>query len=169
MGKVKESCAIGQKRRKVVDGRLSLVKDMDGGRISESPTKELNFNTAESQKPTASLQRSHRTIPLAAMLGKNPTATCKKVELNVPDSGLPARWLRSPQELLDFDTKHEGKPTKLPQPVEDTTHLFISHSAKQDSRRQTGPRYPNSYGRTPSKKLLSPRWDGPSRRVGRRV
>ena len=64
--------------------------------------------------------------------------------MNVPDSrNVPE--LRSPQELLDFDTKHEGKPTKLPRPVEveDTTHLFvISHSAKQDEQKADGAAVP---------------------------
>jgi hypothetical protein len=142
MGKDKESCATGQKRRKVVDGSWASVEDMDGGRISESPITELDFNTAESQRPTASLQIPHRTTPLAEMLDKNPTATHKKVEVNAPDSALPTRWLRSPQELLDFDSKNEGKPTELPRPVEDTTHLFCSHSAKQDEQKADGAAVP---------------------------
>ena len=61
--------------------------------------------------------------------------TIKGIEIN--EVKLPSRWLQSPQELKEFDefnTQCGGGP-KLPQPVIDDTHLFLSHTAKQDEQK----------------------------------
>ena len=48
----------------------------------------------------------------------------------------PTQWLRTPHELEEFDRKRRLSPVALlPCPMEDTSHLFRSHAAKQDHQK----------------------------------
>ena len=118
---IEASETMPQKRKRLVDG----------GSFVENSFEEKHPTTS----PPATLDKHHPTTSPPATLDKHPTTSPPAtVDRHVK---LPSRWLQSPQELKEFDEleQHGGDPPRLPQPVIDDTHLFLSHTAKQDEQK----------------------------------